>query len=125
MTKSGGKQNVLKRAASNFYYCDDSISRSILAPYLYLFPENNNHPEDQVKMVREWIAAPYDTVIATNSLIIVYALNNSFLKNKNLEIKAFEVLSEKEKINAMQDGWINETILGHVGDELTEEMNNV
>ena len=93
-------------------------------------PPDHEHPEDQVKFVKNIIKSDdvdVDMILPTNSLTLVYALNNELLRNPKLKVMAYEILPSGKKIKAIKkhDGklWIDESILGHVGDALSAEMN--
>lgn len=83
------------------------------------------HPEDQVKLIKRIVKAKENCTIVTHSLIVIYALNNELLRNKKLEIWAYEVLPCGKIKSVVKDRWIDESVLGHVADELHAEMNRL
>jgi hypothetical protein len=98
-------------------------------------PENGKHPEDQVKWVKRVVQdcrkQGWMRVIATHSLTIIYALNNALLRYPNLELVAYEILpNQRRKLASHKDKetgqlWIDESLLGDVGCELSTEMNQL
>ena len=98
------------------------------------FPEEAGcyHPEDLVKAIKNTVniyglrlraARPF--VILTHSLLAIYVLNNLLLEHKDLEIEAYEVISPDEKVSVIKDRWIDESVLGHVYDDVHNEMNRL
>lgn len=92
-----------------------------------LFPEAEKHPEDQVKLVKRWVKEQKDfpginLVVATHSLIIIYALNNELLRNAWLQVEAYAINKNGAKTSAANNRWIDERVLGKVVDKLGMEM---
>lgn len=87
---------------------------------------DGDHPEDQVKQVKK-LCKLYmqvkDCVVRTNSLTVVYALNNELMRNPKLLVNAYEVRPSGKMNMAIKDRWIDESILGHVADKLQTELN--
>jgi len=87
------------------------------------------HPEDQVKAVRklvkENLQSEEEVVLIVNSLVVIYALNNELLRNNKLKVNAWEVLPTGKRNSAIKDRWIDESVLGHVSEKLSLELNKL
>jgi hypothetical protein len=105
--------------------CKQGIVSDNFSPYRY----DDLHPEDQIKEVKQIIKYKYEQVLMTNSLTIIYALNNELIRNPKLQIKAFEVLKSGRLKSAMSydngQPFINEAILGHIVEKLSMEYNRL
>lgn len=98
-----------------------------------LFSHDGSHPEEQVAFIKRLVKDKQyqgklknelNYVLATNSLTIIYALNNELLRNSKLKVMAYEVVDGK-RVRAIHKRWIDESVLGHVSDELHTEMNKL
>lgn len=100
------------------------VCKTIVAMY----PVDAAHPENQVKfvkrLVKDYGKRRLNYVLITNSLTIVYALNNELLRNPKLKVMAYEVV-EGKRVKCIKKRWIDEGVLGHVSDELNTEMNRL
>ena len=94
-------------------------------------PEHNAHPEDQIRFVERMVKSELKTpevltVVTTHSLTIVYAFNNALLREPTLNLIAYEVIDPSMDLVQISDNrWIDESVLGHVADELVAEMNKL
>lgn len=94
-------------------------------------PEHNAHPEDQIRFVERMVKSELKTpevltVVTTHSLTIVYAFNNALLREPALNLIAYEVIDPSmDLVEVTKDRWIDESVLGHVADELHAEMNRL
>ncbi len=91
-----------------------------------VFPERGLHPEDQVVAARRLVelSRTCTVYLATHSLMVIYAVNNSIMKDETLQVEAYCVTKTgRESIFA--DRWIDEGSLGSVADDLAMELNQI
>jgi hypothetical protein len=125
MQRHGDDREALRTAE---YKLERKLGKNNLT--LWFLPETNAHPEDQVDYVGRMVKNQKDDrkhtlVLTTNSLMIVYALNNALLSDPDLEVMAYEVFPDGSMSQCINDRWIDESVLGHVADKLHAEMNQL
>jgi len=91
-----------------------------------LFPELRLHPEEQVDVGRQLVqlSLDIDVVIATNSLTMLYVINNVILAANHKSVAAYDLSDGLVNLCSV-DNFIDERPLGEVNDKLQMELNRI
>lgn len=87
-------------------------------------PETGLHPEDVVKVIRTLVAAAVagtDVAISTHSITVLYAINNEVAAHGFKDTAMY--IADEDRHVRHHEGWIDESYLGWVTDDLSAELN--
>lgn len=128
---------------------DESLSKEMMVlknklpeASFFFHPERTvTHPEEQVSFVNNVFTSMKsgdgypiindDVVIVTDSLLMIYAINNALMLNPKIKVRAYEILlGDKKVLVSKKDKrhkhyWVDEEVLGHVQDRLSQQINTL